>query len=224
MHPAFGCGIPISVGADTNKEANRRSEKMVAMPVNDKPSEDSSRTEVATLGGGCFWCLEPVFDELRGVEKVVSGYSGGTVPDPTYRQVCAGTTGHAEVVQLTFDPAVISFRDILEVFFTVHDPTTLNRQGPDVGTQYRSAIFYHTPEQKRIAEEVIAELEAAKVWDAPIVTEVAPFEALYDAEDYHQEYFRRNENQPYCRVIIAPKVAKFRAQNLARLKEGNPAV
>ena len=193
------------------------------MPVDDKGSESPSHTEVATLAGGCFWCLEAVFEELRGVEKVESGYSGGAIPDPTYYQVCAGTTGHAEVVQLTFDPTIISFRDILEVFLTIHDPTTLNRQGPDVGTQYRSAIFYHTPEQKRVAEEVIAELEAAHVWDAPIVTELTPFSAFYRAEDFHQEYFRRNREQPYCRVVIAPKVAKFRAQNLARLKS-SPAV
>jgi len=194
------------------------------MPVDDERSGNPSRTEVATLAGGCFWCLEAVFDELRGVRKIESGYSGGFVPDPTYRQVCTGTTGHAEVVQVTFDPNVISFRDLLEVFFAVHDPTTLNRQGPDVGTQYRSAIFYHTPEQKRVAEEVIAELDAAHTWDAPIVTEVAPFDAFYDAEDYHQEYFRRNEGQPYCRVVVAPKVAKFRAQHLDRLKKSSPAV
>ena len=188
------------------------------MPVDEDQSKNSTHTEVATLAGGCFWCLEAVFEELRGVEKVESGYSGGYDPDPTYYQVCTGTTGHAEVIQLTYDPTVISFREILEVFFTIHDPTTLNRQGPDVGTQYRSAIFYHTPEQKRVAEEVIAELDAAHLWDAPIVTEVTPFHAFYRAEDYHQEYFRRNEAQPYCRVVIAPKVAKFRTQHLARLK------
>jgi peptide-methionine (S)-S-oxide reductase len=193
------------------------------MPAEDNRAENPSLTEIATLAGGCFWCLEAVFEELRGVQKVESGYSGGTVPDPTYRQVCTGTTGHAEVVQLAFDPTVISFRDILEVFFTIHDPTTLDRQGPDVGTQYRSAIFYHTPEQKRVAEEVISELEATQLWDAPIVTEVAPFDDFYRAEEYHQEYFRRNGEQPYCSVIIAPKVAKFRAQHLARLK-GSPAV
>ena len=191
------------------------------MPVDDKQSGNLSHTEVATLAGGCFWCLEAVFEELRGVQKVESGYSGGTVPNPSYRQVCTGTTGHAEVVQLTFDPTVISFRDILEIFFTIHDPTTLNRQGPDVGTQYRSAIFYHTPEQKRVAEEVIAELETAHVWDAPIATEVTSFDAFYRAENYHQEYFRRNGEQPYCRVVIAPKVAKFRAQHLARLKSSS---
>jgi peptide-methionine (S)-S-oxide reductase len=192
---------------------------MVPMtPVNDKRSEEAAHTEVATLGGGCFWCLEAVFDELRGVEEVVSGYSGGTVPDPTYEQVCRGNTGHAEVVQVTFDPAVVSFREILEVYFSIHDPTTLNRQGADVGTQYRSVIFYHTPEQKRIAEEVIAELEEESIWDDPIVTEVTPSGAFYDAEDYHQEYFRRNQRQPYCQVVVAPKVAKFRKQHLDRLK------
>jgi peptide-methionine (S)-S-oxide reductase len=188
------------------------------MPVNDGQSMDSSRTEVATLGGGCFWCLEAVYEELRGVEKVESGYSGGAVPDPTYRQVCTGTTGHAEVVQVTFDPEVVSFKEILEVFFTIHNPTTLNRQGADVGTQYRSAIFYHDEEQKRVAEEVISELEAAHVWDAPVVTQVTPFDAFYVAEDYHQEYYRNNEYQPYCQVVIAPKVAKFRSKYLAKLK------
>jgi peptide-methionine (S)-S-oxide reductase len=191
---------------------------MVLMTVEENKPNGSSRTEVATLGGGCFWCLEPVYEELKGVEKVESGYSGGTVPNPTYRQVCTGTTGHAEVVQVTFDPEVVTFREILEVFFTIHDPTTLNRQGYDVGTQYRSAIFYHTPEQERIAGEVISDLEAARVWEDPIVTEVTPFEAFYVAEDYHQNYFRRNEEQPYCQVVISPKVAKFRKQHLARLK------
>ena len=179
---------------------------------------DSPRREVATLAGGCFWCLEAVYDELRGVEKVESGYSGGLVSNPTYRQVCTGTTGHAEVVQVTFDPEVVSFREILEVFFTIHDPTTLNRQGADVGPQYRSAVFYHDEEQRRIAEEVISKLEAEGVWDDPIVTEVTLFEAFYVAEDYHQEYFQNNEYQPYCQVVIAPKVAKFRKQYLARLK------
>ncbi|MBI4277808.1 MAG: peptide-methionine (S)-S-oxide reductase MsrA [Armatimonadetes bacterium] len=179
----------------------------------------ANRTEVATLGGGCFWCLEAVFDDLRGVADVISGYSGGTVPNPTYRHVCSGATGHAEVVQITFDPAAISFREILEVFFTIHDPTTPNRQGADVGTQYRSAIFYHAPEQKATAEQVIAELNAARLWDAPVVTEVVPFQAFYPAEEYHQEYFRGNGDQAYCRVVIAPKVAKFRKQYLARLKK-----
>jgi peptide-methionine (S)-S-oxide reductase len=196
-----------------------KSRKMVPMPVNDGQSIDSSRiTEIATLGGGCFWCLEAVYEELRGVEKVESGYSGGTVPDPTYRQVCTGTTGHAEVVQVTFDLEVVSFKEILEVFFTIHDPTTLNRQGADVGTQYRSAIFYHDEEQKRVAEEVISELEAAHLWDDPIVTEVKPLDVFYRAEDYHQEYYRNNPEQPYCQVVIAPKVAKFRSKYLAKLK------
>jgi peptide-methionine (S)-S-oxide reductase len=178
----------------------------------------SSRTEVATLGGGCFWCLEAVYQELRGVEKVESGYSGGDVPNPTYRQVCSETTGHAEVVQVTFDPDEVSYRDVLEVYFTIHDPTTLNRQGADVGTQYRSVVFYHTEEQKRVAEEVISDLETEGIWNSPIVTEVAPFDEFYVAEDYHQNYFRNNGFQPYCQVIIAPKVAKFRKEHLERLK------
>jgi peptide-methionine (S)-S-oxide reductase len=174
--------------------------------------------ETATLAGGCFWCLEAVFKDLRGVERVVSGYAGGDSPDPTYQQVCAGTTGHAEVVQVTFDPGVVSFRDILEVFFTIHDPTTLNRQGADVGTQYRSAIYYNSPEQKSTAEEVIAELTAGKIWDAPIVTQVEPLKEFYKAENYHQDYFKNNPSQPYCQVVVAPKVAKFRQKHLARLK------
>jgi peptide-methionine (S)-S-oxide reductase len=174
--------------------------------------------ELATLGGGCFWCLEAVYKELRGVGRVVSGYAGGHVPDPTYTQVCAGTTGHAEVVQVTFDPAAVSYRELLEVFFTIHDPTTLNRQGADVGTQYRSAVFYHSPAQRETAEQVIAELTAEGVWDAPIVTEVVPLETFYLAEDYHQDYFERNPFQPYCRAVVAPKVAKFRKHFLGRLK------
>jgi peptide-methionine (S)-S-oxide reductase len=179
---------------------------------------DSPRTEVATLAGGCFWCLEAVYDELRGVLSVESGYSGGSVENPTYRQVVTGTTGHAEVVRVTFDPEAVSFREILEVFFTIHDPTTLNRQGADVGPQYRSAIFYHDEEQRRVAEELISELEAEGDWDDPIVTEVTPFERFYIAEDYHQEYYRNNAYQPYCQVVITPKVAKFRKQYLERLK------
>ena len=177
-----------------------------------------SPTEVATLGGGCFWCLEAVYQELRGVEKVESGYSGGDVPDPTYREVCSETTGHAEVVQVTFDPEVVSYGDILEVYFTIHDPTTLNRQGADVGTQYRSVIFYHDDEQRRVAERVISDLESEGIWSDPIVTEVAAFDEFYVAEDYHQNYFRNNGFQPYCQVIIAPKVAKFRKEHLDRLK------
>lgn len=174
--------------------------------------------EVTTLGGGCFWCLEAVYDQLKGVTDVVSGYAGGHVPTPSYQQVCTGTTGHAEVVQVTFDPSIVTFDDILNVFFTIHDPTTLNRQGADVGPQYRSAIFYHTPEQKEIAERKISELNLAGLWNAPIVTEVSPLDTFYPAEDYHQEYFARNPNQGYCQVVIAPKVAKFRKQYLDRLK------
>lgn len=174
--------------------------------------------EVATLGGGCFWCLEAVYEQLQGIERVESGYSGGTVRNPSYRQVTTGTTGHAEVVQLTFDPRLTTFREILEVFFTIHDPTTLNRQGADVGPQYRSAIFYHDEDQKAVAEDIIREMEAAGMWNDPVVTEVTPFSAFYKAEDYHQEYYRRNRGQPYCQVVIAPKVAKFRQKYLAKLK------
>lgn len=174
--------------------------------------------EVATLAGGCFWCLEAVFESLRGVVKVESGYSGGGIPSPNYQQVCTGATGHAEVVQVTFDPAVLAFRDLLDVFFATHDPTTLNRQGADVGTQYRSAIFYHSPAQKETAEQRIAELNAEKIWDAPIVTQIVPFEKFYRAEDYHQEYFRTNPRQPYCQAVVAPKVAKFRKQFAGKLK------
>ena len=174
--------------------------------------------EVATLGGGCFWCLEAIYDDLNGVTDVVSGYSGGHVVNPTYQQVCGKQTGHAEVVQVTFDTDVISFKDILNVFFTIHDPTTLNRQGNDVGPQYRSAIYYHSPEQKATAEATIQEVEAAGLWSNPIVTEVTAFDVFYVAEDYHQEYFKNNPNQGYCRVIIAPKVAKFRKQYMEQLK------
>jgi len=175
--------------------------------------------EIATLAGGCFWCLEAIFRELRGVEKVVSGYSGGNVPNPSYQEVCTGKTGHAETVQITFDPQIISFKELLEVFFTIHDPTTLNRQGGDVGTQYRSAVFFYTPEQEVVAREMIIELESEKIWDASIVTEVTPFKAFYPAEKNHQDYFLHNSDQPYCRVVIEPKVAKFRKRFLAKLKK-----
>jgi peptide-methionine (S)-S-oxide reductase len=174
--------------------------------------------ELATLAGGCFWCLEAVYKGLRGVGRVVSGYAGGHDPAPTYRAVCDGATGHAEVVQLTFDPAVVSYKELLEVFFTIHDPTTLNRQGGDVGTQYRSAVFYHSPAQRETAEQVVAELTAAGVWDSPIVTEVAPLDTFYPAEEYHQDYFERNPSQPYCRAVVAPKVSKFRKHFLEKLK------
>ena len=174
--------------------------------------------EVATLGGGCFWCVEAVFEEIRGVVDVVSGYAGGKVSNPSYREVCAGRTGHAEVVQVTFDPDVLSYREVLQIFFTTHDPTTPNRQGADVGTQYRSVVFYHDDEQERIAEEVIREFEAEGVWDAPIVTELAPLPAFYRAEEYHQDYFAQNPAQPYCQAVIAPKVSKLRKQYFERLK------
>lgn len=170
----------------------------------------TSTKQIATLGGGCFWCLEAVYDDLIGVESVVSGYAGGHVPNPTYEQVCAKTTGHAEVVQITFDATVITFRELLEVFFTIHDPTTLNRQGNDVGPQYRSAIYYHDDVQKETAEAVIAEFDAAKLWADPIVTEVTPLDIFYPAEDYHQNYFENNPYQPYCQIVVAPKVTKFR--------------
>jgi peptide-methionine (S)-S-oxide reductase len=174
--------------------------------------------ELATLGGGCFWCLEPIFADLKGVESVEPGYSGGHVKNPTYRQVCGGDTGHAEVVQVAFDPSKISYADILRVFFATHDPTTPNRQGHDVGTQYRSAIYYHSPEQQRAAKEVIAELERDKVWGRPIVTEVAPIDEFYPAEEYHHRYYERNPDAGYCRVVIDPKVAKFRQKYREMLK------
>ncbi|HUF38635.1 MAG TPA: peptide-methionine (S)-S-oxide reductase MsrA [Anaerolineales bacterium] len=174
--------------------------------------------QTATLGGGCFWCLEAVYQELRGVESVVSGYSGGHVDHPTYQQVTGKKTGHAEVVQLTFDPETVSFREILDVFFTIHDPSTLNRQGADVGPQYRSAIFYHDDEQKRIAEAVITEFEAEGVYDDPIVTEVAPIETFFQAEDYHQNYYRNNPGAGYCQFVVRPKVAKFRSKFVEKMK------
>lgn len=175
--------------------------------------------ETATLGGGCFWCVEAVYQDVKGVERVVSGYAGGHVENPTYQQVCTGRTGHAEVAQITFDPDVISYEEILYIFWRVHDPTTLNRQGNDVGPQYRSAIFYHNEEQKAIAECSLAETEAAKVWPNPIVTEIAPLDTFYEAEDYHQNYYRNNPYQPYCMYVIDPKVRKFRKSFQERLKE-----
>lgn len=175
--------------------------------------------EIATLAGGCFWCLEAVFVELRGVETVVSGYMGGHTLNPTYKQICYEDTGHAEVVQITFDPQIVSFKEVLEVFFVIHDPTTLNRQGGDVGSQYRSAIFYHSDEQREAAEQVIAELSAEAVWPNPIVTEVTAATTFYPAEDYHQDYFANNPYQPYCLGVVAPKVAKFRQKFLAKLKK-----
>ncbi|MGE5551974.1 MAG: peptide-methionine (S)-S-oxide reductase MsrA [Bacteroidota bacterium] len=174
--------------------------------------------ETATLAGGCFWCLEAVFKDLRGVARVESGYTGGGTAAPTYEQVCTGRTGHAEAVQITFDPRLISFRDLLRVFFTAHDPTTRNRQGADVGTQYRSAVFYHTTAQKDEAERVVAGLDREGLWPAPIVTEIKPYTVFYPAEEYHRDYYARHPDEAYCRAVIAPKVAKFRRENLARLK------
>ena len=178
----------------------------------------ASGLETATLAGGCFWCLEAVFGMLKGVKRVVSGYAGGRVPNPTYKAVCAGTTGHAEAVQITFDPAQISYRELLDVFFTTHDPTTLNRQGADVGTQYRSAVYYHSPAQKSAAEAAMAELSAAGLWPNPLVTELAPADPFFPAEDYHQDYYANNADQGYCRIVIAPKVAKARKAHLAKLR------
>ena len=180
-------------------------------------------TQIATLAGGCFWCLEAVFDEVKGVTSVESGYAGGHVENPSYKQVCTGMTGHAEVTRITFDPDIVAYRDLLNVFFGIHDPTTLNRQGADVGTQYRSAIFYHDEEQKKIAEEVIKDLDAQNIWSNPIVTTLEKMDAFYMAEDYHQEYFVNNRFQPYCMAVVAPKVAKFRKHYLDMLKKEQPA-
>jgi peptide-methionine (S)-S-oxide reductase len=207
---SVACGNS-TVSADQEKE-NKGAAR-------DSKASAKGKKEVAILAGGCFWCLEAVFNDLRGVEKVVSGYSGGAVANPTYEQVSAGNTGHAEVVQIHFDPQVISFKELLEVFFTIHDPTSLNRQGADVGTQYRSAIFYQSPEQKTTADAVIADINAAKIWNRPIVTEVTKFSAFYAAEDYHQRYYERNPNQGYCRMVIEPKVIKFRKQFMSKLKK-----
>ena len=182
-------------------------------------SRSSDGSQLATLAGGCFWCLEAVYNELRGVESVVSGYAGGHDPNPTYEAVCSETTGHAEVVQIAYDPDMVSFRELLEVFFTIHDPTTLNRQGNDVGTQYRSAVYFHDEEQRLIAEEVIEEMTVAGVWDDPIVTEVTALDTFYEAEEYHQRYFEKNPFQPYCFVVVRPKVSKFRKKFVSKLKK-----
>lgn len=178
----------------------------------------SRRMEVATLAGGCFWCTEAVFSQLKGIQRVEPGYSGGKLENPTYEQVSTGRTGHTETVQITFDPDVISYKEILEIFFSTHDPTTLNRQGPDVGTQYRSVIFYHDDEQEAIAEQVIKELTEEKAFDAPIVTQVESFKAFYAAEDYHKDYFKRHPEQTYCNLVITPKIAKLRELYLSKLK------
>ena len=182
------------------------------------PDTDRNHQE-AILAGGCFWCLQPIFQELRGVEKVEVGYTGGRLANPSYEAVCTDTTGHAEAVQITFDPTTIPFVDVLHIFFSVHDPTTLDRQGHDVGSQYRSAIFYHTPDQQKSAQQVVAEVDKAHLWGAPIVTEVTPLSPFYRAEEYHQDYFRKNPTAGYCRAVVAPKVVKFRKQFAERLKK-----
>jgi peptide-methionine (S)-S-oxide reductase len=179
----------------------------------------SDNFQIATLAGGCFWCLEAVFLEVKGVQSVVSGYTGGKVANPSYQEVCSGRTDHAEAVQVTFDPNVISYRDVLNVFFAIHDPTTMNRQGADVGTQYRSEIFYHNDDQKKVAEQTVQELNAQHIWDHPIVTQLSKINGFYRAEDYHQDYFARNPYQPYCQAVVAPKVSKFRKQHLELLKK-----
>lgn len=180
---------------------------------------EPNQIEVSTLGGGCFWCLEAIYNELKGIVKVESGYAGGTVPNPTYKQVCTGTTGHAEVIQITFNPKIINFKEILQIFFTMHDPTTLNRQGNDVGTQYRSIILYHNQTQKQTAEQLINEITQEKIWNNPIVTEIEPYQTFYKAEDYHQGYYKNNPEQYYCKIIIAPKIAKLRKQYFEKLKK-----
>ena len=211
---AFAVNNPMAFdnGNSVKAHTQKGSEKQASNP-------EKGKKEVATLAGGCFWCLEAVYNDLRGVEKVVSGFSGGHVAKPKYEQVVTGKTGHAEVVQITFDPQVISFKELLDVFFTIHDPTTLNRQGADIGTQYRSAIFYHSPEQKAAADKTITDITAAKIWKNPIVTEVTKFDAFYPAEEYHQRYYERNPNQGYCRMVIEPKVIKFRRQFMSKLKK-----
>ncbi len=216
------CTIALAISADARADpaaAAKSASSSTARQSAREPERKEPKMEIATLGGGCFWCVEAVFEPLVGVEKVVSGYSGGRGSNPSYEQVSNGDTGHAEVVQVTFDPKVIPYRDVLEIFFAFHDPTTLNRLGGDVGTQYRSAIFTHSAGQQAEAGKVIADLTAKKVFGKPIVTEVTPFQAFYPAEDYHQEYFRNNANQPYCQVVIAPKVAKLRAKYASRLKK-----
>jgi peptide-methionine (S)-S-oxide reductase len=211
------------IDSNTKKETDMKLSYIpiliIAMMIGVHTMAANSDTEKATLAGGCFWCLEPIFEELKGVEKAVVGYSGGHVKNPTYKQVVNGNTGHAEAVQVTYNPEVISYRELMQIFFTMHNPTTLNRQGPDVGPQYRSAVFYHDDEQKTITEEVIEEFEKKKVWDDPFVTEVTEFEKFYVAEDYHQEYYYNNPNQGYCQIIIDPKVAKFRQKFEEKLKE-----
>ncbi|MCK9408581.1 MAG: peptide-methionine (S)-S-oxide reductase MsrA [Bacteriovoracaceae bacterium] len=198
-----GCGIVFAQNPSTSKGTIRMEQKL----------------EVATLGAGCFWCVEAIYQRLDGVEKVESGYSGGTVKNPSYEQVCTGRTGHAEVIQITFNSAKLSYKELLEVFFKTHDPTTLNKQGADAGTQYRSAIFYHSPEQKAIAEQVKRETDAAKIWDDPIVTEISMYGTFYKAEAYHQDYYNQNSFQPYCMMVINPKLSKFKKEFGSKLKK-----
>jgi peptide-methionine (S)-S-oxide reductase len=220
MKPVFFLLALIGAGCHSAQNVSPQKDSTMTTTVAAKDSaivSPSGKIEVATLGAGCFWCVEAIFQDLKGVLKVESGYSGGSVSNPTYREVCSGLTGHAEVINVSFDPAVISFKEILEIFFTVHDPTTLNRQGADSGTQYRSAVFFHSPEQKTVADEV--KLSMQSVWDAPIVTEISAFETFYKAEDYHQNYFKDNPNQPYCSIVIAPKVKKFREHYQSKLKQ-----
>lgn len=217
---AAGCAAREAKSADvkTSVQESKMEENPKAGAQKQAASPAPEGKEIATLANGCFWCTEAIFKDLRGVEKVEPGYTGGRRPNPTYEQVCTGTTGHAEAIQITFDPKEISFHDLLAIFFSTHDPTTLNRQGADVGTQYRSAIFYHDPEQKAVAEQMIAKLNKEKLWRNPIVTEVTEFSKWYAAEDYHKDYFARNSGQSYCQMVIAPKVAKFRKEYREKLK------
>ena len=221
--------LPLVIAAQMNSCDAASSSKPTTTETAAPESPIPERTELvggketATLAGGCFWCTEAIFKELRGVERVESGYSGGKVTNPTYEQVSSGTTGHAESIQITFDPKVISFKELLEVFFVTHDPTTLNQQGADMGTQYRSAVFYHSKEQKRMAEEVIKEITDQKIYSAPIVTKLEPFNAFYKAEEYHQNYYERNPDKGYCRIVIEPKVLKFRKHFIDKLKKPEQA-
>lgn len=217
-----GCAAPTANPTPTPDNAANETESTGKTSPMELPKTESTVPEgkqIATLANGCFWCTEAIFQDVKGVEKVVSGYSGGYVKNPSYREVCGKQTGHAEALQITFDPKIITFKQLLEIFFTTHDPTTPNQQGNDVGPQYRSAIFYHLPEQKQTAEEVIKEFDAQHLWDKPIVTEVTAFSNFYAAEDYHQQYFNNNGFQPYCRAVIAPKVSKFRAKYRDLLKQ-----
>jgi len=219
---AMGCErassqrIPAATNAVNN---NYQKSESINMAADARPATKSDKLETATFGSGCFWCTEAVFQNLKGVESVVSGYSGGEVPNPTYEAVCSGATGHAEVIQVTYDPAVVSFDELLKVFWQTHDPTTPNQQGHDVGTQYRSAVFYHTDEQRKIAEQYKAQLDSSKAFAKPIVTEITKFKNFYPAEKYHQNYFNLNPSQSYCQFVIRPKVEKFKKEFSEKLKE-----